>query len=264
MNQSKDTFLKHAFRLLPRSTMLYKLCNRYADDFKGQNNGNIAANGELRWLKQVLPHCETCFDVGANVGDWAHLALSIKPLIRLHCFEPSPATFRKLLSRNLPENVICNNFGLSSAPESRQLWVFEDGAGINSLYRRSGLGSIGLGAQERTEEVRLDALDAYCARLDISTIDLLKVDVEGHELAVFNGAQSLLSARRIKRIQFEYGGCNIDSRVLLKDLFECLAPHGYTFAKLFPRGAVTVPRYDQSLENFQYQNWVATAPGVTP
>ncbi len=93
-------------------------------------------------------------------------------------------------------------------------------------------------------------------------IDLVKVDVEGHELEVFKGAAGMLAQGKIKRIQFEYGGCNIDSRVLLKDLFEFLLPYGYAFYKVFPRELRRVPRYDQRLENFQYQNWVAATNDV--
>ena len=93
-------------------------------------------------------------------------------------------------------------------------------------------------------------------------IDLMKVDVEGHELEVFKGAVGMLAQGKIKRIQFEYGGCNIDSRVLLKNLFDFLVPYGYTFYKVFPRELRRVPRYDQRLENFQYQNWVVMANDV--
>lgn len=263
LNEHHDPLPRRLLALLPKSTLLYRACNRYVDIFKGQNNGNLFTNGELKWMRTVLPRCRICFDVGANVGEWATLALQVAPSVQIHCFEPSQATFRKLQERPLVGSVVRNNFGLSSVSENRQLWVFEDGAGTNSLYRRQGLeDSTGLAEQHRAEVVQLDTLESYCARADIATIDLLKVDVEGHELDVFKGGKALFAAGQIKRIQFEYGGCNIDSRVLLRDLFEFLAPWGYNFSKLYPHGPVAVPRYDQQLENFQYQNWVATAPGV--
>ena len=144
------------------------------------------------------------------------------------------------------------------------LWVFADGAGINSLYKRQGLeDGWGLAEQQQAETVRLDTLDDYCQRAGVQVIDLVKVDMEGHELEVFKGAAGMLAQGKIKRIQFEYGGCNIDSRVLLKDLFEFLLPYGYAFYKVFPRELRRVPRYDQRLENFQYQNWVVVANDVS-
>jgi hypothetical protein len=57
-------------------------------------------------------------------------------------------------------------------------------------------------------------------------------------------------------IQFEYGGCNIDSKVLLKDIFEYFSGMNYRFYKIFPDRLKFFQRYDQRLENFKYQNWL--------
>jgi hypothetical protein len=97
----------------------------------------------------------------------------------------------------------------------------------------------------------------------VQFIDFLKVDVEGHELEVFKGTKEMLGKGAIKYIQFEYGGCNIDARMLLKDLFNFFLPYHYTLYKIYPHELRHVPRYDQRLENFQYQNWVAVAKGVS-
>jgi len=253
----KEQFLK----LLPRNAFLYGACKGYVDRYNNENEDNIHTNGELRLIQTVLPQCTTVFDVGANVGDWMSLALKINPRLKIHCFEPSVATFQRLQARE--GKAIRNNFGLSSAPSEMTLWVFAEGAGINSLYKRQGLeDGWGLAEQQQTETVRLDTLDAYCQRNGVQVIDFMKVDVEGHELEVFKGAVGMLSQGKIKRIQFEYGGCNIDSRVLLKDLFDFLLPYSFTFYKIFPHELQRVPRYDQRLENFQFQNWVAVMNDV--
>jgi len=248
--------------LIPSQNRLcYHLCKKYVDRYNGENNDNMRTNGERRFIKTILPQCATVFDVGANIGDWTAMALEINPRLQIHCFEPSAATFQRLQTRG---GAICNNFGLSSAIGEMQLWVFADGIGINSLYKRQGLeDGWGLKEQERKETVRLDTLDAYCQRAGVQVIDLMKVDVEGHELEVFKGAAGMLSQGRIKRIQFEYGGCNIDSRVLLKDLFDFFASYGYSFYKIFPHELRRIPRYDQRLENFQHQNWAMKANDVS-
>ena len=182
--------------------------------------------------------------------------MSVNPHLSLHCFEPSSATYQRLLARKFPPSVICNNFGLSSTSGNATFHVFADGAGINSLYQRRGLeDGWGLETQKREEVIRLEVLDQYCVQAGISSIDFLKVDVEGHELEVFKGAAEMLSKGSIKQIQFEYGGCNIDARLLLKDLFEFFQPFAYTFYKIMPHGLRRVDRYDQRLENFNYANW---------
>jgi FkbM family methyltransferase len=251
------------WRIVPsRSPLLYDFCRRYVARYNGENNPDMRSNGELWLMKSVLPRCSTIFDVGANVGDWTAMALSFNPKMTAHCFEPCRPTFEILKARDL-KGAILNEFGMSSAPGEKILHVFPGSSALNSLYRRSGLGiGFGLGPQSQDETVSVDTLDRYCERKAITVIDFLKVDVEGHELEVFKGAVTLLSEKRIRRIQFEYGGCHIDSRVLLKDFFEFLGHHGYVFHKLFPQELRRIDRYDQRLENFQYQNWVLLADHI--
>jgi len=236
----------------PDNPLLYKICKRYVDQYNGDNDSDFRSNGELRFMRSVLPDCTVVFDVGANIGDWAAMAASINPSATLHCFEPSKPTFQRLQER-VPANVTCNNLGLSSTGGEATLYVFSEEAGSNSLHQRKGLGGA---AQEKEEKVILDTIDGYCQRFGVRNIDLLKVDVEGHELEVFKGGKELLRRGQIKRIQFEYGGCNIDSRTLLKDFFEFFEPYGYVFHKLRPKMLQRIARYDQRLETYQYQNWV--------
>lgn len=255
--------LKRMFiSLLPaNSQLLYRLCKRYIDLYNNENNGNIETNGELRFMKGFLPKCRQVFDIGANLGNWANLALKINPHINLHCFEPSQFTYQRLLANHFPPNVICNHLGLSSSPGEANLLIFEEGAGINSLYQRQGLEKgWGLSAQRSTEKIRLETMDRYCKSRGIQgMIDFCKVDVEGHELEVFKGMTALIENRQIKIIQFEYGGCNIDSGVLLKDIFNFFKRFDYSFFKIYPNNLRPILQYDQRLENFQYQNWVIMA-----
>lgn len=247
MRSDRRLLAKSVLDWLPsRNRLLYSICRRYVDRYSSENNVNIDTNGELCLMQKVLPKCRTVFDVGANIGDWTSIALRINSRLQVHCFEPSMATFQRLQARVAGAGAICNNVGLGSAPGEMTLWVFADGAGINSLYKRGGLeDGWGLVEQQGKETVQLNTLDAYCQHTGVQMIDFMKVDVEGHELEVFKGAAGMLAQGKIKHIQFEYGGCNIDSRVLLKDVFAFFAPYGYTFYKVFPREIQRVPRYDQ-------------------
>ena len=124
---------------------------------------------------------------------------------------------------------------------------------------------IGLAPQARQEQIHLETMAQDCRTHGIQQVDFVKVDVEGHEMEVFKGMLDLIQSRDIKMIQFEYGGCNIDARVFLKDYFAFFVPFGYTFYKLYPDGLKKVERYDQRLENFQYQNWLVVSDvGLVP
>jgi FkbM family methyltransferase len=238
---------------------LYRFCKSYVDRYQSENNDDMQSNGEFHFLTRALPRCRIVFDVGANVGSWAKQALRINPAIDLHCFEPSRPTYERLLADGFPSNVVCNNFGLSSRAGDGRLLIFADGSGMNSLYQRQGLEATwGIETNNAHEGIRLDTLDGYVKRLALtSRIDLLKIDVEGHELEVLRGMEATLGKRQIGLIQFEYGGCNADSRVLLRDIFDFLGPFDYEMHKIYPSSIRLVDQYDQHLENFQFQNWVA-------
>lgn len=244
-------------RLPASDGRLYYACRDYVDRHRNENNSDIHTNGEYWLMSQQLPKCDVVFDVGANIGNWTALALNVKPTLQVHCFEPSLPAYQNLVNRGFPSGVKCNRLGLSSVQGERTLFVFEEGHGNNSLYRRYGLeDGWQLPPQDKQEVVQMDTLEHYCEEHDVAHIDFLKLDVEGHDLEVLKGATTLLNDGRIKMIQFEYGGCNIDSRVLLRDFFEFMAPYSTTFYKLYPDRLQRVERYDQRLENFQYQNWV--------
>lgn len=240
--------------VLPRSSLLYRFCRRYVAHYNGENNEDMQSNGEFRWLREVIPQCKVVFDVGANVGDWTGLALGVNPQLRVHCFEPSITAFQRLQSRSFPaEQVLLNRCGLGATEGEMALYLFSAESGLSSLYPRKGIGK----SQTRIEHVRMDTLDSYCQRRGVDHIDLLKLDVEGHELRVLEGSASMLAGGRVRRIQFEYGGTYIDARVLLKDMFDLLTSYGYQLSKIYPRGLRPFKGYHQTLENFQYQNWVA-------
>ena len=241
---------------------VYEVCQAYVNRYRGDNNEDIHNNGELRLLQERLPTAKVVFDVGANVGKWAKLALGINPGLQLHCFEPSRNTFATLAGHKFPANVILNNFGLSSQPGEQVLHVFDELSGLNSLYKREGLeDGWHLNTQQKTETIQLDTLDNYCAQHQIAAIDFLKLDVEGHELEAFRGARQLIQQGQVQCIQFEYGGRNIDAHVLLKYIFDFFKPFPYQFYKVFPEALRPIERYDQRLENFQYSNWAILRKG---
>lgn len=246
---------RSAIRVVPSNRVVYGFCKFYVDQFNGQNDSDMRRNGELRLMRELLPNCRTVLDVGANAGQWAQLALQINPRIELHCFEPNRAAFAVLSEAPLTASTVRNNVGIGEAPSVVEMHVFAPGSGMNSLYSRDGIDGLGNAVRE---SVNLVALDDYCRERSIDHVDLLKLDVEGHELAALRGARELLEDGRVLNIQFEYGGCNIDARVLLKDLFKYVHElnERYTFYKVLPKGLLRVDGYSPRFENFQYQNWL--------
>jgi len=218
------------------------------------NEDDMTINGEYRLLREVLPDANTVFDVGANVGKWTRAALAINPNLLIHCFEPSAVTYSTLVANDFPANVYGSNCALGDSTRHETLHMDPANSGGNSLYRRKS----GMTAPSTTETISVRTLDDYCLERGIEHIDLLKIDVEGHELAVLRGGQEMLRQGRISIIQFEYGGTYLDARILLKDIWDLVtmvAP-AYRFYKLYPTGPKLIPAYQQSLETFLQSNWV--------
>ena len=247
---------KSLLGMLPRyNNSLYRLCKKYVDGYRGDNDTDFRSNGELAYLRQELGGGQALivFDVGSNIGEWARAALAINGNIFLHCFEPSSETFALLENNKFPPNVTLNRAGLGSMPGEMELHIAGSGSPMNSLYMRHGV----FGAEmTRTEKVSIETVDKYCTANKIDHINFIKVDVEGHELAVFQGMRQKLEQGKVKCIQFEYGGCNLDARVYLGDIWEFFSRFDYSFYKVYPQGLKSVLTYTPELETFQYSNWV--------
>jgi FkbM family methyltransferase len=213
----------------------------------------------FRHLQSSL-HTPVCvFDVGANNGRFLSLALPALAgrAYSAHAFEPGAAAFKDLSAKysGMP-SVTLNHLALGSAPGQRTLYYDREGSNLASLTKRR-LDHFGI-AFAKSETVRIDTVDRYCNAHGISSIDLLKLDVEGHELEVLHGAVSMLDARSIRMISFEFGGCNIDTRTFFQDFYYFFARRGMRLARITPSGYwADIPSYKELYEQFRTTNYVA-------
>lgn len=249
--------LSSIIRFLSRSGVVYLFSRKVVDYHDSLNNCEFDSNGELSFLERNIGKFSTLFDVGANVGGWSQIVNDMKPEAAIFAFEPVKSTFDKLANRKFNQNVHLENIALGASSGEAEFFI-HGMSELNSLYNRADAGH----APHATEKIKLDTLDGYCSSKGIENIDLLKIDVEGQEFAVLQGAERLLSQKRIKAVQFEYGGSYINARVLLKDVFELFMKYGYALYKIYPDRLLACPAYRQELDNFQYSNFVAVAPGV--
>lgn len=199
------------------------------------------------------------FDVGANRGDYITLALEtsqLRPVV-IHAFEPSRIAFENLCSRwGSRDEVVLNRLGLGKSRGMCSLYADAPGSTLASLSKRD-LRHVGL-AMNYSEEVLVETLDSYCLATQVHTIDVLKVDVEGHELEVFKGAEGLLKVGAVRMATFEFGGTHIDSRLYLRDFFYFFRDHGMELYRIAPSGYVTkIDRYTEFCEQFRATNYLA-------
>ena len=92
-------------------------------------------------------------------------------------------------------------------------------------------------------------IDNFCLNSCIEKIHFLKLDIEGNEYNALLGAEKMLKAKKIDFIQFEFGGCNIDSRTYFQD-FWYLLKDDYNFYRILKNGLHPIKNYSESLEIF--------------
>lgn len=225
---------------------------------RGENLDDPARNGENRVLeiiaRDVLGRQPVALDVGANAGDWAAQFLQASDGGRVVAFEPVAETFRALRERFASEpRIECRQLALSDRQGTAAMHVEGVLSGSNSLHVPPE------GAAQRTEEVGLTTGDAFLTERSLHAIDFVKIDVEGHEVAVLRGLGRAIAARRVRFIQWEYNKTWLPAGVTLHDVYALLAPAGYRLCKIRPRGLLHYARYVPALDNYCYSNWLAVA-----
>ena len=243
-----------------RFQRLFRAAHRASLIGLGYGNADPERNGEyaaLRRLAPTWPRYPCMVDVGAHTGEWSRAALRYAPGGTIFALEPSPEPYARLAATT---DTRMRPFltGLSDAAGTRTLWMPTGKPELASVHRRD-LREFDMTA-DSSVGVEMTTLDAFCEANGIEHITMLKLDVEGHELAVLAGAQATLSAERVDVIQLEFGGSNLDSRTYLRDFIDALAPYGFGLARILRDGLAPVSR-EESAEIFVYCNLLAVRKG---
>lgn len=147
------------------------------------------------------------FDVGAYIGHAAAQFRDQFPKARIHCFEPFPPSF-ELLAAAFREDahIACHRLALADRSSVSKFQVNQS-AVTNSLLTSDGRGAHYWGSDllEKKEEleVETDTIDRFCEQQGISHIDILKLDVQGAEYSVLEGARRMLQDEHIDLIYME-------------------------------------------------------------
>lgn len=239
-------------KIKPRSRLRNKISRwlrKSLNRLENESNGNMATNGEEHFLRSFLQdHAKknvTLFDVGANIGEWSDMAVRhARGSVTLHAFEP------------LIEYKGSGEFNRAAVSDSDGevvMYKREGDFGLGSMYQIHRFDKkYGEAAPVTVPTVRLDT---YIKRNGIQHIDLLKIDVEGHELGVLRGLGEYLRPDFITYIQFEHGA-NSETGNTLWDLYELLVSKKYKIYKIFPKHLEAAPHSDSS-ERAEYVNFVA-------
>jgi FkbM family methyltransferase len=143
---------------------------------------------------RMVPNAITIFDAGANVGQTAKNYRRLYPQANIWSFEPAPDPFREL-EHCLPNKFTAMRLALSDCKGEAQLNIGDQSYTNSLLVRGNHAG--------KTIDVATDTVDNICSSYDINEIDILKIDVEGAETRVLNGAAQMLSRSAVKAVFIE-------------------------------------------------------------
>ncbi|MAJ80292.1 MAG: hypothetical protein CMK30_03025 [Porticoccaceae bacterium] len=144
---------------------------------------------ELYSLKEFLDlklkQMNTCFDLGANIGN--HSLFFAQLFSKVVSFEPNPRTFKILaLNTESSTNIEVVNAGLSD--EAGTLRAFEHplNVGATRIVENS----------KANIDFSVVTLDQYIIENPCESINFIKIDVEGHERSALRGASQTLKDHR--------------------------------------------------------------------
>jgi FkbM family methyltransferase len=138
-------------------------------------------------------------DVGANYGYYSCLWAAAKESNRVVAFEASPRNFTAL-KMNLQRNSIIHQVDLQETAVGKESGNLQFDLGPD---HQSGWGGLVTQPKDRAIEVPVISLDNFWLKSDRKQIDVLKIDTEGADTWVLQGAEKLLRSHKISHIFFE-------------------------------------------------------------
>ena len=229
------------------------------------NFGSLSTTGEenfvIHFLKPLLKDFEylTFFDVGSHKGSYSLLLRKNFPKASIYAFEPNLFLQDQLQESLKDTGVQTFFFGFGNETGEFLATGFQGDPSLETVTLYSD--SLCLVAPDKFQETiefkfEIKKIDDFVKSEEINEIHFLKIDTEGHELSVLQGAKNLIENHNIKIIQFEFNLNHVYSRVFMRDFYSLLK--NYKFFRITPYGLLYLGQYHpHSHEVFRFQNIVA-------
>lgn len=231
------------------------------DYYRAFPSGADITDSVLLAIRPFVADDAVCLDVGANIGLYSLALSALAPRGRVFAFEPSPGSF-EYLERNVEANGLANveSFQLALGDQADATVHFHDipffTAGSFTVDDDSFLTSEVLGSSYF--EAPATTLDSFVAEHGIERVDLVKIDVEGAELSVLDGAKETLSALRPKVVlEFNSFGFTLHHGILPQAaLARIRAAFPYVYVMSRADGSLGLLSTDTQTYAFLYDNGI--------
>lgn len=173
---------------------------------------DINEKSSIEYLFPYFPEKPMIIDIGSNKGDWAEIINGSDITdYSLILFEPNKLLLDYTRVRFAYNKKISYEELAASKVDSGDVDFFyftNENNELSSLYYNHYWGDMPM----QKGKVKTVTIDSYSEKNNIKEIDFLKIDTEGAELDVLNGCKKMLSEKKIKFLQVEYGGIVQDKR----------------------------------------------------
>lgn len=230
----------------------------YQDSVLSRLVYNSFEEAEISFIRNYLKTSDVFIDIGANIGLFSlHAAQIVGKSGKVHAFEPTPVTFSRLEQNinlnNFNDIIKSNNIGISDEKDNLKLNISLDGHDAwNTFANASDV------PFEKQLIIPVDTLDSYLNRSNIKpeSIALIKIDVEGWEVAVINGAIETLNGQNSPVLLIEFSENNLFAAntcsFMLYDIVTSLGYRWYTYDSI---NNCLIP--EQKRQHYYYNNLIA-------
>ncbi|NNF02509.1 MAG: FkbM family methyltransferase [Bacteroidia bacterium] len=166
---------------------------RKIDRLNWQNVEQLGHEPEMLVLEELcnIDPQATFFDVGSFIGAYIKIALRKLRPESIYAFEPNPELNRRLVE--LFPDVSINKYALSDREQIGKIKIpiinnsnFAPRATLNTEYVEEGE------TDRKFYDVEIISLDKFRIQKNIDRVDIIKIDVEGHEFKAIKGATEIL------------------------------------------------------------------------
>lgn len=196
----------------------------YESSFGISGLQSMIVNVEKNFLKHIQPLKQpTIIDVGAHLGFFSLTLANLLDKPQIYACEPVSLAF-KLLKKNCRQVKVITpvHRGFSNKNSKTRIYYVSNLLMYSSLFPERFKWT----KRPSSEIVQLQTLDAFIKETGIDLIDLLKIDTEGSEEKILQGAQNTLRQTRYLAIEFpldQVGGTTFSS------IARCLYGPKYNF-----------------------------------
>jgi FkbM family methyltransferase len=208
-------------------------------------------------LRRHLKANSNCIDVGANLGHILREIITAAPNGQHMAFEPIPSLF-KHLTRKYGRRVQVFNYALSDNEGQADFFYYQDSPALSGFRDRKRLGRHHV-LKLKVETKPLDKLVPH------RVIDLIKIDVEGAELAVLQGSiETLKRSKPIVLFETGLGGAD-EYATTPEQLFDLLSDCGLSVSLMeyFLKGKKPFTREEFCGQFYKHYNYFYIAYDAT-